>query len=382
MRRTRLAAGAALALTLLARPSAGATAPLHAPTMPRPLHVTGNRLVDDAGQVVQLRGVNRSSPETLCQATGRISFFYGATDAATVAAIRSWGANAVRIPVNEDCWLGRNGLPASLTATAYRTQLATYVRLVEAAGLYAIVDVHFAETTGVGGLTLPSTGPAPMLDRAHGLELWRSIVATFRADTGVLYDLYNEPHDVDWTCWRDGCVDAVTGSAYLGIAEIVNAVRAAGATTPLILTGPSWGNEISKWLYYAPPDPLHRLVAGVHAYAGSGCADLACREERIKPVAASVPVVFGEFGDLSCAGSYLGELPAWADPLGISYLAFTWNTPDGPCPGYHLIASFDGTPTQAGAVYRSHLLAVAPKAPKRLTASVCGTAYCLLPSKG
>lgn len=323
------------------------------------LRVVGNRLVDSAGRTVQLRGVNRSSPETLCLGAGRQSFFYGPTDAASVTAIKSWGANAVRVPVNEDCWLGRNGLPASLTAAEYRRQVAAYARAVLNAGLYVIIDAHFAETT-VLGVEQPSNGPAPMLDAAHGIELWQSIVATFAADAGIVYDLYNEPHDINWACWRDGCTDPLTGSRYLGMQALVNAVRAAAAKNPLILTGPSWGADIGWWLAYQPVDPLRSLVAGVHVYDGYGCSPLWCLEERVAPVARSVPVVIGELGALDCVGAFLGSLPAWADHYGISYLAFTWNVPYGaPCPTYHLISSFDGTPTPSGAVYRRHLLGVA-----------------------
>lgn len=321
------------------------------PVPARPLRVAGRHLVDDTGRVVQPRGVNRSSPETLCLGRGRTSFFYGPTDAASVAALASWGATMVRIPVNEDCWLGRNGLPASLTAADYREQITSYVRLLVAGGLHVMVDVHFAETT-VGGVTYPSTGSAPMLDRAHGIELWRSIATTFRDDPAVLFDLYNEPHDITWECWRDGC------DAYAGMQELVDAVRAVGATNPLVLTGPSWGNELTRWLEFKPVDPLGNLVAGVHVYPESGCSSRDCLDQRVVPVAAWVPVVVGEFGDTDCSGLFLKTFADWADPHGIGYLAFTWNVPPSDvCGGYHLIASFDGTPTPPGAVYRGHLTA-------------------------
>jgi hypothetical protein len=320
-------------------------------TAARPLRVSGNRLVNDSGRAVQLRGVNRSSPETRCLGTGVTSYFLGPVDAASVTAMRSWGANAVRIPVNEDCWLGRNGLPVGGTAADYRAQITSYVRLLVAGGLNVVVDVHFAETT-VGGVTLPSYGPAPMLDKAYGPALWRSIATTFRTDKAVLFDLYNEPHSITWECWRDGCGD------YAGMQELVTAVRSTGATNPIVLTGPSWGNEIGRWLEFTPTDPARNLVAGVHIYPTSGCATRTCVDERVLPVAAEVPVVVGEFGDTDCAGSFLEALPAWADPHGIGYLAFTWNAAPALCSGYHLITAFDGAPTPAGAVYRRHLLAL------------------------
>jgi hypothetical protein len=367
----RIVVAALLAVAALHPASADAAAPARKAS---PLRVVGNKLVDSGGRVVQLRGVNRSSPETRCLGAGQESFFYGPLDTASVNAMRSWTANAVRIPVNEDCWLGRNGLPASKTAADYRGEIATYARLLIANGLNVIVDVHFAETS-FAGVELASLESAPMLDKPHGVELWQSIVATFRNDPAVLFDLYNEPHDINWACWRDGCTDPLTGSQYVGMQELVTAVRAAGAQNPLILTGPSWGNDIGWWVDYKPYDPLGGLVAGVHVYENNGCSPLWCLEQRVRTTATVVPVVIGEMGALNCDGAFLDWLPDWADLYGISYLAFTWNVPNGmPCPTYHLINSFDGTPTPAGAVYRDHLLAVGGSGRVKAT-----TAYVPLP---
>ncbi len=105
---------------------------------------------------------------------------------------------------------------------------------------------------------------------------------------------------------------------------------------------------------YRPTDPRNNLVAGVHVYPESGCVSQTCLDERVRPVAAQVPVVVGETGDYT--GALLATLPTWADRYGIGYLAFTWNAAAVPGPGYHLIAAFDGTPTASGAVYRDHLL--------------------------
>ena len=46
-----------------------------------------------------------------------------AEDAATAAAIASWQMNAVRIPLNEDCWLGINGAPAAYSGANYQTAI-------------------------------------------------------------------------------------------------------------------------------------------------------------------------------------------------------------------------------------------------------------------
>ena len=76
---------------------------------PTGLHVVGQQLLDGANHPVILRGVNRSGSEYACiQGWG---FFDGPSDLASVQAIAAWGANAVRIPLNEGCWLNINGAP-------------------------------------------------------------------------------------------------------------------------------------------------------------------------------------------------------------------------------------------------------------------------------
>src|SRR5262245_24078155 len=90
-------------------PPVAAAAPAGA--APSGLHAAGNRIVDGGGQTVRLLGVNRSGAEFACaQGWG---FFDGPSDAASVQAMAAWGINAVRLPMNEDCWLGINGVSAT-----------------------------------------------------------------------------------------------------------------------------------------------------------------------------------------------------------------------------------------------------------------------------
>src|SRR5262245_54013820 len=57
------------------------------------LHAVGNHIEDDAGNVIQLRGVNRSGTEYKCVQGG---LFDGPNDEKSVAAIATWNVNAVR----------------------------------------------------------------------------------------------------------------------------------------------------------------------------------------------------------------------------------------------------------------------------------------------
>ena len=95
-----------------------AARPVAAETPARGLRVEGAQLIDARGQPVRLLGVNRAGTEYACiQGWG---LFDGPHDAASVAAIRSWGSNAVRVPLNEHCWLGLDTVAEGLGGEAYR----------------------------------------------------------------------------------------------------------------------------------------------------------------------------------------------------------------------------------------------------------------------
>ena len=71
------------------------------------LSVSGNRLVDDSGGPIRLLGVSRSGSEYAC-AEG-FGFFDGPTGMRSIRAMKRWGINAVRLPLNPDCWDTKGG---------------------------------------------------------------------------------------------------------------------------------------------------------------------------------------------------------------------------------------------------------------------------------
>ncbi|HUZ99657.1 MAG TPA: cellulase family glycosylhydrolase [Gaiellaceae bacterium] len=305
------------------------------------IRVSGNLLVNDAGKTVRLLGVNRSGLEYACvQGWG---FSDGPVDAASISAMKTWGIDAVRVPLNEDCWLGINGVKAQYGGGAYRSFVKAFVSRLNAAGLTAILDLHW-NAPG----SQRATGQEQMPDADHSPAFWRSVARTFRSNRNVIFDLYNEPHDVSWRCWRDGC------GQWAGMQRLVNAVRSAGGMQPLMLGGLAWSNDLSGWLRWRPRDPLHQLIASFHLYNFATCNTVPCWNTTVKPVAAVVPVVTGELGENDCGHGFIDRYMPWADAMGVSYLGWTWDTwncNSGPA----LISGYDGTPTAFGAGFRAHL---------------------------
>ncbi len=314
------------------------------------IKVRGNALVDGSGAPVRLLGVNRSGTEYACSQGWGI--FDGPSDAASIAAMASWHTNAVRVPLNEDCWLGINGVSPSYGGPNYQSAVGAYVSALHNAGLVAILDLHW----NAPGTAL-ARGQQVMADADHAPAFWSSVATYFRTDPAVAFDLYNEPHDISWLCWRDGCATS-GGWQAAGMQSLVNAVRSAGASQPVLVGGLGWSSDLSSWLTYRPTDPANQVVASFHVYNFSGCSMSDCWTGQVAPVAASVPVVTGEIGENDCGSTFIAAYMAWADAHGVSYLGWTWDTwncSSGPA----LITAYDGTATAFGAGFRDHLTALA-----------------------
>ena len=314
------------------------------------VHVSGNRLVNAAGSPIRLLGVDRSGAEYACAQGWGI--FDGPSDTASVSAIASWHVDAVRVPLNEDCWLNINGVNAAYGGANYQSAIENFVAELNAAGMTVILDLHW----NAPGAQL-ALGQQVMADADHSPAFWTSVANAFRANPNVIFDLYNEPHDISWSCWLNGCITS-SGWQAAGMQSLVNAVRSTGATQPIMVAGLGWASDLSQWLANEPNDPDHQLAASLHLYNFSGCNTSSCWDSTVAPVAATVPVVTGEIGENDCAAGFIDSYMSWADAHAVSYLGWSWNTANcssGPA----LITSYSGTPTAYGAGLQSHLATLA-----------------------
>jgi endoglucanase len=326
----------------------------------RRLHVSGSRILDQAGRQVLFQGVNRSGTEYACAQGWGI--FDGPNTAASVQAIASWHVNIVRVPINEDCWLGINKVKPQYAGANYRRAIVNYVQLLHRYGMYAEVSLIWAAPGSYRATYQPA---AP--DEDHAPAAWRSMAATFRSDPNVILAPWGET-TVNARCFlRGGCQatygPANTGYRVAGMQQAVTAMRAAGYGGIIAIPGTNYGNDLSQWVSHIPRDPRHQLIAEAHVYGGNACADVACFQATYAPVSRRVPLVFSETGESytskDCGTRHISTIVDWADAHRVGYEVWAWDT-WGTC-GI-LIRTYAGQPFSAyGAWLRSHYLKRRPR---------------------
>jgi endoglucanase len=377
---------------------------------PFSISIAGNRLVDGDGNTVQLRGVNVAGLEAVPILGWNPSNPWGGVGdpLPNWNAIKAWGVNAVRLPLNEASWRGgtctdkggisvvvSNGVqtkdkPGQTIQTDpghnYQATVAASVASATAAGLYVIVDLH---------LTAPGdacpVAQNSMADSDHSVAFWASVATALKPYPSVIFELFNEPF-LDQTSlqdrnpWPDLINGTGTLSSYIvqgdpsiipytwrnaGMQQMLDAVRATGATNVVLTSTLAYSSAMDGWLKYHPKDTLSPSQIGAvwHSYPAPGypsqtnCIGLpTCSAKTMGHVqeilAAGYPVVITEFGD-AIGGSkapWASVLLPFADANGVGYLGWTWDAWTG-FTGNVLITDMAGTPTVGyGSYVKAHYL--------------------------
>ena len=147
--------------------------------------VVGNQLVDArTGKIWVPHGANWPDMEYAC-----VSGYVPEHLAVETQTMATWGIDVVRIPLNQDCWLGTDGAPTAGAGTAaqYKARVKSRVDAVHAAGMVAILDLHWTAPTGK-----QAYGQRPMAD-AQSDTFWAEVAATYKNDPSTMFELFNEP---------------------------------------------------------------------------------------------------------------------------------------------------------------------------------------------
>ena len=379
-------------------------------------------IVNGSNQVVQLHGVNHSYTEDSCTTIGGGTFADGHLTQSDLTVMKAWHINAVRVPLNEDCWLGINGVPFG--GSQYQTALKSYVDLITSNGMAVILDLHWAAP----GTTQSQQGieQVSMADTDHAITFWQQVATAYAShgssDTStnsmVLFDLFNEPNpgddnDTTWNCWLvggAGCYVSNSSGAQItgtngspgtiaGMATLLKAVRDTGAQNVVMIGGIFNAHGFSQWLSRVNSIPsingtsIANVAVSWHMYSNdqATCPNpwnggINSGNPNVCPtgaqtvtnsgvgaiLSAGFPVVVGEAGinaDVNFLATWFESSLSYLDQLGQSYAAWSWNIDTPP----NLLTTFDyqgkcavatascpAYTTLAGQVFYQHLQKFSP----------------------
>jgi hypothetical protein len=256
----------------------------------------------------------------------------------------SWKANVVRLSLNQGFWL-----PGSSAYQAgYERVVEQNVANIEAEGMDVILDLHWSDRGDF------ATKPAQqrMADQ-NSLAFWRLVAEKFKGDGRVIFELYNEPHDVQWDVWKNGGASG-DGFTVVGMQALYNAVRETGAHNLVIIGGLRFGYDLTG----VPQNRIqgYNITYASHPYNYSD-KQPATWNAAWGFLAATDPIMITEFGDTTgnCAATYYQQVVDYANTRKMSWTGWAWFVSG--CAFPSLISDWSGTPTAAGQVAKNALLA-------------------------
>jgi endoglucanase len=314
-----------------------------APVAPGGYYVNGNTVCTMDGRAHTFHGVDRPSLEWM--STGD---HIALPDFQLMA---TWKANVVRIALNQDFWL--SGSP--FFDPSYVDTIDNAVAWAEMAGLDVILDLHWSDR-GVLGSCPPSNGCQQLMPDANSATFWSEVATHFRFDGRVMFELYNEPHDVAWDTWRNGG-PTFEGWTAVGMQQLYDTVRATGAENIVVIGGLNWAYDLSG----VPANRItgHNVVYATHPYTDTGGFTRPPSDwgRAFGSLTATDPVIATEFGvlqDTACTTGYDQQLIAYLDGHFAGFTAWAWFP--GGCTFPALIDDWAGTPSPTGAVVKAALL--------------------------
>jgi endoglucanase len=327
-------------------------------SIPLPLKVVKTQVLDSKGHPVPLRGVNTASMEWTSNGDGHIL--------ETVRrAIEDWHVNIVRLPLAQDRWFGKAPEQTD-NGVAYQELVRKVVDLCAAHGCYILLDLHWSDAGEWG----KQIGQHVMPDE-NSVTFWTNVATVYKNQPAVLFDLYNEPHDVSWTLWRDGGTvterDRKNGDRTyqaVGMQKLLDTVRATGAQNVVVAGGLDWAYDLSGILVQPLSDPKgNGVIYANHAYPFKG-ESVTTWIKRMETATAQLPVIVSEFGsDPKGGAGETGE--QWVQDVLKALHDHNWNWTAWdlhPAAGPTLISDWDFTPTpQFGVFVKQALLSAQPK---------------------
>lgn len=250
------------------------------------LQVLGKDLVDENGDVVQLKGV--SSMWLNWEYEG-----YAENAEALLWMRDHWNVSVIRAAMGVE----PSGAYLSDPVTA-RTQVETIIDNAIAAGVYVLVDWHDHDA---------------IAHQAQSVEFFSAIAEKYADVPNVLYEPFNEPLRVDWSTELKPYHEAV-----------VSAIRASDPDNVIVLGTPTWSQGVDA----ASRDPLDgvNLMYTLHFYSCTHSGALRSRAQVA--LNAGLALFVTEWGATHSDGGTdgllcLDEAETWLDFLETNHISWT-----------------------------------------------------------
>ena len=279
-----------------------------APVLNNWLNVSGNKILNSAGQPVQLKGVSIADPEVLDLKTWERPNV-SARGIASLAT-DTFNAKVVRLPIlpgnsaypNEGFFSATNGWDKY-----FNNHILPVVTDLTNKGVYVIIDLHYVSDY---------SALYPQVE-----SFWKYMAPKFANNPYVFYEIFNEPILPDnWATWKSTIAQ-----------PIVNLIRTYAPNNLILVGGPYWSSHISG----AATDAVvgTNLVYIAHVYSNQTSVTL--WESRYGAVADKFPLFITEWG-FESGGTEGGDLTwgqsfhSWMLGRGLSWTAWCFDTLWGP----------------------------------------------------
>jgi endoglucanase len=263
------------------------------------LHVSGNKILDPAGNTVILRGVaiqdiGGQKLDPTVGLNGLIDKLTNTADAE--AGVPGWYTKIIRFTISP---------PVGDLQTYYDNTLKPAVDYATSKGLYVIIDNHYIATIDANSFDYTN-------------QFWAFMAPRFKTYPNVLYEVYNEPinSSTSWTNFKK-----------LYMQPWVNLIRKYAPHNLILAGNQNWDQTVGT----ASASPLvgNNIVYVAHIYPGQ--YSNANIKSQVETAAANVPVFLSEWGFSMTSSSTLLQgtvtnygtpIMDWAESLGLNWTAW------------------------------------------------------------
>ncbi|KXI30726.1 glycoside hydrolase family 5 protein [Paraglaciecola hydrolytica] len=310
------------------------------------IRVSGNKLLDESGKQVILRGVNIADPAKIFkQQQWSLSLF---------TELKAWGVNVIRLPVHPSAW-------RTADKDNYLALLDEAVSWANSLSLYLIIDWH-----SIG--YLPSnTYQDKMYDTTleETKEFWHIIAQRYKnVPTIAVYELFNEPTDLGQKAGKANWLDWKNVNE-----QLIDIIYAQDKNVIPLVAGFNWAYDLRPIAEH----PIER--AGIaytsHPYPQKTSQDLNSNKDNNFTLwqrdwgfaASDYPVIVTELGWVQADGygahipvkndgSYGPQIVEFMEQRNISWVVWVFDPNWSPT----MISDWQFTPTEQGAFFKQQLL--------------------------